>query len=57
MLWGKPSSSQIEYPEHMEAAKDEGKRSCVKLYSHVRFVLARKNHHVHLPTKKGRIPL
>ena len=43
----------MEYPERMQAAKDEGKGFCVKYDSDVRFVLARTNRHVHFAYEKN----
>ena len=52
MLCKKPSDEQTQYPERMQVAKVSAKYD-----RDARFVLARTNHHVQLPTKKSRMPL
>ena len=52
---GKKTAYDIEYAERLEIAKDEGTHFRARYDKDVRFVLARTNHHVHLPSKKGRM--
>ena len=57
IMWHKVAATLVDYSEDMEAAKIEGMQFRSAYDKDVQFVLARTNHHVRLPTKKGRVPL
>ena len=56
-MWPKVHADPVDFPEDMEAAKIKGMQFRSEYDKDVQFVLARTNHHVHLATKKGRVPL
>ena len=56
-VWHKVDADLAKYTENMAQAKTEGALFKSTYEKDVQFVMARTNHHVHSPTKKGRLPL
>ena len=56
-MWDKVAAAPADYSEDVAAADIEGRQFRSTYDKDVQLVMARPNHHVHLPTKKGRVPL
>ena len=56
-MWHKVVAAPIDDPEDVALAELEGCKFRSAYDKGLQFIMARTNHHVHLPTKKGRVPL
>ena len=56
-VWHNVATAPASYTDRMAQTKTEGAQFVSAYEKDVQFGLARRNHHVHLQTKKGRVPL